>query len=537
MSRFLLDWVDKCNLRGYIVEYFSASNISMKTTKRIQLFLSTHFVSAMGIVLAIVLTGNCVEGKSISENQDSSSIYNFYNTSGSFIYRPDLNIRVNEHEMKAGLLYDIESKRVVWQKEMNTPYPIASLTKMMVALLTVEDVHAGKINWTDNIQWTREVIVRKNRRKTVVQEQMNYSLYDLFKAAMIASNNEAAEQISRYVTGDMQTFIDRMNTRARELSMNSTFYGNPTGLPASTKLYDNSSTPTDLLILTLEMLKYDEILRVTGMGYADINNGRSTSVIRNHNHLTIDYKGEVDGMKTGYTKRAGFCLAATSNKCDHRLISIVLGARSPNLRNEVVKDMLNDYYSSIGLDKLGPYCEAPNYVTAANSTTGDFVYRTRYEKKIYVVKRGEDLASVAYQNNCTVSDIKTWNKLRSGKLAPGKKLTIVSTINEKIPVTKDIEEDPESSEVLTLTEENSSQNIKVETAIVEKNVPTKTKKTHGPVQLNSKYIIYIVQPGDTLSSIARRYELANVAQLKAVNKITKGHVLKVGAKIKVPVNS
>src|SRR5207302_893461 len=129
---------------------------------------------------------------------------------------------------------------------------------------------------------------------------------------------------------------------------------------ASAKTFDNSSTPTDLLILTLEMLNYDEILQVTGMGYADISNGKTTSIIRNHNHLTIDYKGEVDGMKTGYTKRAGFCLVATSNKCSQRLISIVLGARSPNLRNEVVKNMINDYYCAIGLDKLGPYCEAPS---------------------------------------------------------------------------------------------------------------------------------------------------------------------------------
>ncbi len=387
---------------------------------------------------------------------DTGSIINFYNPAGNFFYQPAPGIQINEHEMRAGLLYDLGSKKIVWQKEMNTPFPIASLTKMMVALLTVEDVRVGKINWTDNIRWTREIVIGKGRKKQTVGECVNYTLLDIFKAAMIASNNEAAEQMARYVGGgDLQTFLDRMNTRARELSMNSTYYGNPTGLPATARSFDNSATATDLLLLTLEMLKYDEILQVTGMGYADINNGRSTSTIKNHNHLTIDYKGEVDGMKTGYTKRAGFCLVATSNKCDQRLISIVLGARSPNLRNEVVKDMINDYYSYIGLDKLGPNCSAPTYASA----------------------------SVSADN---------------------------------------------SSE----TNEDESENV------VTVSTPTKikSKPAAASVQPKSKYIIYVVQPGDTLSSIAKQYDVASIAKLKAVNKISKGHILRVGSKIKVPVN-
>ncbi len=512
----------------------------MKATKRINSLLSTRFIWTIGIVVSFISVIDPASGKNLAEAQDTSSLFNFYNTAGSFIFRPDINIRVDENEMKAGLLYDLESKRIVWQKDMNTSYPIASLTKMMVALLTVEDVHAGKINWTDNVNWTRDIIVGRGRKKSIAKEQMSYSLLDLFKAAMIASNNEAAEQMGKYVTGDVESFVDRMNTRARELSMNTTFYGNPTGLPASVKSYDNSSTPTDLLILTLEMLKYDEILRVTGMGYADISNGRSTSVIRNHNHLTIDYKGEVDGMKTGYTKRAGFCLAATSNKCDHRLISIVLGARSPDLRNEVVKDMLNDYYCSIGLDRLGPYCSAPNYVTAAPPSSGDFVYHTTTVKKSYVVRRGENLASIAYQFNCSVSDLKTWNKLRSGKVVPGKKLAIVSTITEKVPVAKGTGEDTESGDQLAVSQESSSEKFTAEPAPAAKTLTVaakKVKKITPLVQPQSKYIIYVVQPGDTLTSIAKRYELANVSQLKAVNKITNGHMLKVGAKIRVPVNS
>ncbi len=496
----------------------------MKTAKRKHTFLNTICLGVC-LLFSFILPGSFASGKTPA---DTTAIINFYNPAGSFLFQPDASISVNEREMRAGLLYDLENKKIVWQKEMSMPYPIASLTKMMVALITVEDIHAGKVNWTDNVHWTREIRMGRGKKKRTVTENVNYSLLDIFKAAMIASNNEAAEQMARYVGGDVQSFVDRMNTRAREINMNSTYYGNPTGLPASGKLFDNSASPTDLLILTLEMLKYDEILQVTGMGYADINNGRSTSVIRNHNHLTIDYKGEVDGMKTGYTKRAGFCLAATSNKCDHRLISIVLGSRSPNLRNEVVKDMINDYYSSIGLDKLGPYCEAPSSVKSVSSIT-------------HVVKHGETLASVAYKYNCSETDIKSWNKLRKGRIAPGQKLTIASSANEQVAVVKSSEEDTEGSEQLASSEENQSIDATEETVDVPKAVTTvskaKAKSTVKSDKSTSKYIIYVVQPGDTLFSIAKRYDLANINQLKAVNKISKGHVLKAGAKIKVPVNS
>lgn len=466
-------------------------------------------------------------------SEDSISLINFYNPAGSFLFLQDPNVHANEREMRAGLLYDLENKKIVWQKEMSTSCPIASLTKMMVAFLTVEDIHAGKINWTDNVRWTRDVIVGKRKKKHVVSEPVNYSLLDIFKAAMIASNNEAAEQMAKYVGGDVQAFVDRMNTRARELSMNSTFYGNPTGLPASSRAFDNSSSPADLLILTLEMLKYNEILQVTGMGYADISNGRNTSVIRNHNHLTIDYKGEVDGMKTGYTKRAGFCLVATSNKCDHRLISIVLGARSPGLRNEVVKDMLNDYYSSIGLDKLGPYCEAPSYVKAAmNSGLPN--------KTFHIVKQGEDLAAIAYQYNCTASEIKNWNHLRSGRIAPGKQLVIYTGMEEKNPGEEEriTEEETVAGNSLVPGGDVQPESSPEENKPVASASPVKARlKTTPADPAKSKYIIYVVQPGDTLFSIAKRYDVANVARLKAVNKISNHHQLRVGSKIKVPVNS
>ena len=202
-------------------------------------------------------------------NEDSLKAVTSLNS--PIVYQPDTTIMVLENQLKAGLLYDVQNQKIVWQKDMNKSYPIASLTKMMVALLTVEDIHAGKVHWDDQVAWTRDIYYYVKKRKVHSTSDVSYSLHDLFKNAMIASNNEASEQMARYVgEGNLDGFIQRMNMRARELGMMSTYYGNPTGLPSYSKLYDNASTPMDLLLLALEMLKYSEVIDVTQIGRAHV---------------------------------------------------------------------------------------------------------------------------------------------------------------------------------------------------------------------------------------------------------------------------
>lgn len=467
-----------------------------------------------------------------------------------FLYKPDANVKVEEGRFKAGLLFDVENRRIVWQKDMSSIYPIASLTKMMVALMAVEDVHAGKIHWDDQVQWTREYVVWNKRKCSKSYAQVSYKLYDLFKNAMIASNNEAAEQMARYVgNGDLDAAIQRMNVRARELGMNSTYYGNPTGLPARASVYDNSSTPSDLLLLTIEMLKHPEITEVTGMDYAAINNGKSTSVISNHNHLAIDYKGQVDGMKTGYTRRAGFCLVATSNKCDHRLISIVLGARAPITRNEIVKNMFNDYYASIGSDPLAPHCVNPQvYSTTAsadedaNQAEGEYGYQTKMVFKPYIVHRGEHISTIANKFSCTTADLRNWNHLRRSALHAGQKLVVRTTVKEKVWITK--QEEPSPNQNITVDNNTGASNaVSLSDNSVKKGTKIKLVKPVMAVTVSKpadeninkeSYTYHTVQRGDTLFKIAQRYRGTSVKKLKELNNLSDASSIKPGMKIKIP---
>ena len=451
------------------------------------------------------------------------------------------SIPVNENEVRAGLLYDAVNEKIVWQKNISTAYPIASLTKMMVALLAVEDVRSGKCTWSDNVKWTRESIVgrRKNRKK--VYSDISYSLKDVFKASMIASNNECAEQMARYIgKGNLQETIDRMNARAKELNMMNSYFGNPTGLPAPHRMFDNSSTPSDLLLLTLEMLKYEEVIEISSMGYAEIENGKSSNTISNHNHLTIEYSGEVDGLKTGYTKRAGFCLVATTAKCEHRLVSIVLGCRGPQIRNEVVKDMFNDYYTSIGLDKLGPFCPSPlipsENITSVNSDgKGNYITIIENAKKIHLVKNGESLSVIASRYKCSTTQLKEWNKksIHNNQIRSGQKLMVyikqAKSIYIQNPVNGDEADDDKP--LITEAEKADLENVAEQ---VDEVMPTTVK---SEAHSQSKYLYHTVMPGDTLFNIATRYKGATVEQLKDLNKITDTRYLKPGTKIKVKVQS
>lgn len=482
-----------------------------------------------------------------------------------------------EDEIRAGLLYDTETKKIVWQKDMFYAYPIASLTKMMVALLAVEDIRAGKADWSDEVKVDR--VYRKSRKsRHVYKTTETYTLESLVQLAMIPSNNLACSDIAKYLSGDVATFVARMNEKAVSLGMKNTFYSNPSGLPGVVKEVDNSASPYDLLLLSLEMIKFEEILKITSIGYAEVTNDKRTGVFRNHNHLVINYENEVDGLKTGYTKRAKFCLAATSKKEGYRLISIVLGVNGPYLRNEIVAGMLNNYYETIG---CGPMISSTGGPVAKKSLVHDPVgdelaaeadsnvtYKTVWvkQRKAHTVRSGETLSEIADRYNTTYQQVKKWNKLPSTKIMKGQKLYVYVNVPKKVAVKKvdvlDNEEETESdanegtvavTELKTETDSTIGDNEKVQEdsvlagKTVSKPVGQKAtpKKVTQPVAKTTssanvklrQYVYHVVQPGDTLWSIAQRYDGISVDDLKKANNIHNSKNLKPGTKLKIKVKA
>lgn len=484
----------------------------------------------------------------------------------------------HEDEIRAGLLYDTETKQIVWQKDMFYAYPIASLTKMMVALLAVEDIRSGKVDWSDEVKVDR--VYRKSRKsRQVYKTTETYTLESLVQLAMIPSNNLACSDIAKYLCGDVASFVSRMNEKAVSLGMKNTFYSNPSGLPGVVKEVDNSASPYDLLLLSLEMIKFEEILKITSIGYAEVTNDKRTGVFRNHNHLVINYENEVDGLKTGYTKRAKFCLAATSKKEGYRLISIVLGVNGPYLRNEIVAEMLNNYYEKIG---CGPMISSIGGPVARKSLLHDPVgdeivaeadsnvtYKTVWvkQRKAHTVRTGETLSEIAQKYSTSYQQVKKWNKLRSTKIMKGQKLYVYINVPKKVAV-KNVNilqnEDETVTEVndgtvaVTENKNEGDTSAAVSNAVVEEKILTAkstlkttgnkvtSKKTiHTPVKTTKQdtsknlrqYVYHVVQPGDTLWSIAQRYDGISVDDLKRTNNIQNSKSLKPGTKLKIKVKA
>lgn len=434
----------------------------------------------------------------------------------NFRYDPLQTIIAQEDEVMAGLLYDAVNQKIVWQKNAEKPRPIASLTKMMVTLLTIEDIKSGKHAWDDTVRWSRVYFDGYGRRRKKVLVPVVYSLRDVVKAVMIASDNDCAEQLATYIgDGDLSSSIERMNSRAAELGMTNTRYRNPSGLPGAEASLDNSSTPIDQLRLGLELLKYDEILQITSMGFAQVHDGRSASVLRNHNGLTIDYSGQIDGLKTGYTRRAGYCLVGTTEKCGHRLVSVVLGCNSASTRNEVVRNMFNAYYVSIGLDPIGKFCPIPDYAKREqqkpDSGSGKWIVKRESARQIHSVRSGENLYRIADKYGCTVAQLKAWNKNRipsNGKVRIGQALVVQTVVTRKEWVPDPVQQPDEQVAVSDPVE----------------------------VTVPASPLYHTVSPGDTLYSIAKKYGVPSIDQLKSMNNIPEGENIRPGMKIKVKVD-
>lgn len=253
---------------------------------------------------------------------------------------------------KAGLIYDYTENRLVWEKNLNQQFPIASLTKMMVALITMEQVQVGKIGLTDMVTISPKATY-VGGSMVFLKAGQKLSIADLLQATMIRSGNDAAYALAEHIGGTEEDFVLMMNQKAESLGMEFTCFANPTGMPVKSKeFFDNESTVADLLLLARNLVSFEDILNMTSRSTEKIQNASGLYTYENRNTLVKNY-GEIDGLKTGFTNAAKYCIVATSKRCDHRVITILLGVETKAERYNVAVNLFNNYYSSIGLGKLG----------------------------------------------------------------------------------------------------------------------------------------------------------------------------------------
>lgn len=244
-------------------------------------------------------------------------------------------------DSQSAILIDKDSGKVLYEKDPDTKLPMASMTKIMSMLIIMENINNGSLSYTD------KVIISKNASgmggsQVFLQEGEEYKVEDLLKCIAVSSANDAVVAMAEKISGSAEAFVELMNKRAQELGLTNTNFANPHGLDSE----NHYSTARDMSRLAQELLKYEDILRFTSIyeDYLTKPDGSQVWLV-NTNRLVRFYDG-VDGLKTGYTTDAGYCLTATAKKNDFRIISVVMKASSGDARSKDTATLLTYGFNS-----------------------------------------------------------------------------------------------------------------------------------------------------------------------------------------------
>lgn len=241
---------------------------------------------------------------------------------------------------KSAILMDADTGTVIYEKNGHEPLPPASITKVMTMLLVMEALERGEIQWNEQVM-VSEYAASMGGSQIFLEAGEQMSVEDLMKGVAMASANDATVALAERIAGSEPLFVQKMNERAQQLGMKNTRFANTNGLPAP----DHHTSAHDIAIMSRELLKHESITAYTGK-YQDYlrNDTDNPFWLVNTNKLVRFYEG-VDGLKTGYTSEAKFCLSATAKKEDFRVIAVVLGEPDTKTRNSEVAAMFNFAFS------------------------------------------------------------------------------------------------------------------------------------------------------------------------------------------------
>jgi D-alanyl-D-alanine carboxypeptidase (penicillin-binding protein 5/6) len=233
---------------------------------------------------------------------------------------------------KAHVLIDYDSGRVLAEENADERLPPASITKLMTSYVVSHELHAGNIGLDDEVLIS-EKAWRMIGSRSFIKVNTKVSVEALLRGMIVQSGNDAAVALSEHIAGSEEVFAQMMNQYAQQLGMYDTNYMNATGLPDP----DHYTTARDIATLSAALIRdFPEHYQ----WYAEKEFTYNDITQHNRNKL-LWRDNSVDGLKTGHTEEAGYCLAASAKRGDMRLITVVLGTRSENARAQETQKLLN----------------------------------------------------------------------------------------------------------------------------------------------------------------------------------------------------
>ena len=264
--------------------------------------------------------------------------------------------------VRSAILIERDTGKVLYEKNSNESLPPASMTKIMTMLLIMEALDEGKLSYDEKVR-ASEYAASMGGSQIFLEAGEEMTVEEILKGIAIGSGNDASVAMAERIAGSEEAFIDMMNKKAEELGLKDTKFQNTTGLPVE----EHYSSAHDMAIMSKELLKYEDITKYTGKYEAYLREDTDNKFwLVNTNKLVRFYPG-VDGLKTGFTREAMYCLTATAEKDGMRVIAVVFGAPTPKDRNAQVTKMLDYAFSQY---KTHPMFERNHVMGSAKISKG-----------------------------------------------------------------------------------------------------------------------------------------------------------------------
>lgn len=239
---------------------------------------------------------------------------------------------------KSAILIEATTERIIYEKNAFEQLPMASMTKIMTMILVMEALDIGKIKFEDMVA-TPEAASELGGSQIFLEVNEEMSVHDLLKSVAIASANDAAMSLGVYVGGSVDAFVGMMNQKAKDLNLKNTNFVNAYGFDDP----NHYSCSYDMAIMSAHLInKYPKILSYTSRyeDYVRENIPTKKFWLVNTNKL-VKFMNGVDGLKTGWTEGAKYCLSSTINKNNTRFIAVVMGCENPDKRTQDTVNLLN----------------------------------------------------------------------------------------------------------------------------------------------------------------------------------------------------
>ena len=275
---------------------------------------------------------------------------------------------------KSGVLMEESTGKIIFEKNKDEKVAVASMTKMVAQILILEAIEKGQIKWTDKVTASANAS-SMGGSQIYLSTGETLTVEEMMKGISMASANDATVAMAEFLKGTEIDFVKEMNKKVKELGLKNTQFKNCTGLDEE----GHYSTAYDMTVIARELLKHEDILKFSSKyeDYLRVNTPNKFWLV-NTNKLVRFYEG-ADGLKTGHTDAAKYCLAATAKKNDMRLIAIVLGEEVSKVRNSETMALLDYGFNTYGLQIVKKKNETVKTERVEKASTKKIEYTPIYD--------------------------------------------------------------------------------------------------------------------------------------------------------------